>query len=269
MNTSIQKQTRPLTAQFGRIKRIQLLWLALLGSTLFTSTLFGQAQCNWEVGTSYGFSLHDERKDFPIMIDFPNVGEMEKQSDHLFPGLSLTYRRFVNDEENHRVFATLEYNRNVIKYHREESAETLGVFRQQTDFTTRIHYLSLQIGFDFEVYRTGSHAFFLRTDLGYLTNIVNEVELITTRELSLSDAPKTDRYYLRENRFDKDTEDFTRSPFLVLGFQLAYEKSFSKTGFRAFVGVNVGVQEISNRFNIDYIDYITNNNFKLGGAYLF
>lgn len=266
MNTTIQKQTRPLAAQFGRIKRIRMLWIALLGSTLFTSTLFGQARCNWEVGTSYGFSLHDERKDFPKMIDFPNVGEMEKQNDHLFPGLSLTYRRFANDEENHRVFATLEYNRNVIKYHREESTETLGVYHQQTDLTTRIHYLSLQIGFDVELYSRGSHAFFLRTSLGYLTNIVNEAELITTKELTLSDAPKTDRYYRRENRFDKDTADFTRSPFFVLSFQLAYEKSFSKTGLRAFVGVNGGVQRISNRFNTDFI---TNNNFKLGGAYLF
>jgi hypothetical protein len=97
-------------------------------------------------------------------------------------------------------------------------------------------------------------------------NIVNEIELITTRELSLSDAPKTDRYYLRENRFDKDTEDFTRNPFFTLGLQLAYEKSFSKTGFRAFVGVNGGVQEISNQY---HLDHITNGNLKIGGAYLF
>ncbi len=226
--------------------------------------LAAQAKFDWEVGTKVGFTTSD-RDDIPQTVDFPNVGEMEKQSDLWGPGLYTAIRR----ESKDSIFVGLimvGYDRNRVRHKRTESGETLGISWQQHEVTVQSHYLTVGLGLEAKLFRWQSNALSFRVETAYLFNFINIVEWEHTYEKTLVQGRQTERFYARSNRFDKDTEDFEPNPFLKLTFQAAYEKDFGQNGLRVFVGFNILYQQ---RKSPTYINDFFVNSLESGAAFLF
>ncbi len=223
-----------------------------------------QTHFSWEVGTHMGFTTND-REDIPHTVEFPAVGEIEKQSDLWGPGLHVAIRRNFMDSSLTGLIM-LGYDRNRVRHSRTESIESLGISWQQHDVTVQAHYLTLGLGLEGKVYQWQSNALSLRLETAYLFNFINTLEWEKEYEKSLVDGRQTDRFYGRTNRFDRDTEDFEPNPFLKMSLQAAYEKDFGQNGLRVFVGLTILYQQVdSPTYTFDY--YV--NRLDFGAAFLF
>jgi len=235
------------------------LFLFIITIVLLPSHSQAQKTYNWEVGTSFGFSIGNVGD----KLNVPGIGEMTTQSDLWYPGVRLAYRRFSNKEWP-SLSLIAEYQRNRVSLDRLITAETLGVTREQTDLLAHAHYLSIGSKLDLNIYQKANNTFLLGLGLSYMTNFINEAEIMRTRQRALAE-PDIDKYYIRENRFDDDTEDFTADPYVIFSIHTAYERYYERIGYRFLVELNFAHQRIESTYNVE-----SNNNrfLKVGAAIL-
>jgi len=226
--------------------------------------LAAQAKFDWEVGTRIGFTTSD-REVLGQTLNFPNIGEMEKQSDLWGPGFYTAIRRESKDSSVIGLIM-VGYDRNRLRYRRTESDATLGISWQQHDVILQYHYLTLGLGLEAKVLRWQSNALSLRIQTAYLFSFINTLEWEQKYDKALVEGRQTDRFFARVNRFDKDTEDFEGNPFFKFGFQAAYEKDFGQNGLRVFVGYTIFYQRIRSSTSSLDIDI---NSLEFGAAFLF
>ncbi|NBB89099.1 MAG: hypothetical protein GVX96_04880 [Bacteroidetes bacterium] len=263
MNLNISNQINPSKNNYSKgVGMLIFLFLLTIGDPI--EEVAAQAKFNWEVGTKIGFTTRG-RKLLGQTIDFPNVGEMEKQSDLWGPGLYSAIRRESKDSSIIWLI-NVGYNTNRLRYRRTESGATLGISWQQHDVILHYHYLTLGLGLEAKVFRWQSNALSIRMDIAYLFNFMNTLEWEQKYDKTLVEGRQTDRFYARVNRFDKDTEDFESNPFFRFGFQAAYEKDFGQNGIRVFVGYTILYQRIRSSTSSLDIDL---NSLEFGAAFLF
>src|SRR6056297_4016607 len=234
-------------------------YLSSMAVVLFPSHARAQKTHNWEIGTSFGFSLGT----FEDEVNIPGVGDMTKQSDLWYPGVRLAYRRFSNKKWPSLSFIA-EYQRSRASFDRLVAMETLGVTREQTNVVAHVHYLSVGAKLNFKAYQRNNNTFLVGFGLSYMTNFINELEVVRTRERALADT-EVERFYVRENRYDDKTEDFEKNPFAVFSFHTAYERNYGRFGYRLFVELNIATQHIDSEY---YSDSNTLRFLKIGAAIL-